>query len=168
MDIETPSIVETTHVEKPVFLSWNTLEFEPKDRHPDWIWYASLIALIIAIVAFFFGNIFFGIFAIIAGITVVIYARRAPHVLAITLSGKGININEELYLYKNIQQFWLDETGKPDKLLLLVKSSLVTLLVLPLEGVTAQAVRSILEEKEVVQIEMRESTSVVLFDRLGF
>jgi hypothetical protein len=148
-------------------LTWTTLEFEPQERHRDWNWYAGLVALIVAIVAFFYGDFFFGIFAIIAGITVVIYALLPPKHLTITINKDGVSINNETIVYANIKQFWLDETDKQDKLLLLVKGSFVSLLGLPLQGVTAESVRSALLP-HIPEVEMRESRSIKLFEHLGF
>jgi hypothetical protein len=149
-------------------VSWSALEFEAKDRHPDWVWYAGLVALIIAIISFFVQNPFFGIFSIIAGAVVIIHAYRAPKMLTITVAGDGIRINEELIDYKRVRQFWLDETDKTDKLLLLVRGSFIPMLSLPLEGVTADAVRTALRAYAIPEVEMRESHSIKIFDRLGF
>lgn len=148
-------------------LTWTTLEFEAKDRHPDWVWYAGLIAGIASVVAFFYGNIFFGIFAVIAGATVIIYAYRPPQTLTITINDTGVVINEDLIAYDSIKQFWLDETGKQDKLLLLVKTVFMPMNSFPLEGVTAESVRAALLP-HVPESFMRESTSTKLFDHLGF
>lgn len=149
-------------------LTWTTLEFEPKDRHPDWVWYAGLVAVIVAVLAFFYNNIFFGIFSLIAGATVIIYAYRAPKTISVTIDTEGVLINEERMKPKQITQFWLDETGKQDKLLLLVRGSFTPLLSLPIEGVTAESIRAALKSLSINEVEMRESRSVELFDRLGF
>ena len=149
-------------------LTWSVLEFEPKDRHPDWIWYAGFIALVVAVLSFFYGNTFFGIFCIIAGATVIIYALRPPQMLTITIHEEGIDINEEKILLKQIKQFWLDETEKQDKLLLLVQGTFMPHMSFPLEGVTAEAVRTALTSLAIPEVEMRESRSIALFDRLGF
>ena len=148
-------------------VTWTTLEYEQPDRHRDWNWYAGLIALIIAIIAFFYGDIFFGIFIIIAGITVIIYALRPPKHLTVIINADGVAINKEMVPYIQIKQFWLDETDKPDKLLLLVKGSFVPMLVLPLQGVTAETVRNALKPHS-TEVEMRESRSVKFFENLGF
>lgn len=148
-------------------LTWTTLEFEVKDRHPDWVWYAGLIAGIVAAVSFFYGNIFFGIFAIIAGVTLIIYAFHTPQTLTITIDDNGVSINEDMILYTSIKQFWLDETGKQDKLLLLVKTVFMPMNSIPLEGVTAESVRAALLP-HIPEAFMRESTSTKLFDHLGF
>ena len=148
-------------------LTWTTLEFEQKDRHPDWVYYAGLAAGIIAAVSFFYGNIFFGIFAIIAGVTVIIYAFHSPKTLTIAINDAGVSINEDLIPYASIKQFWLDESGKQDKLLLLVKTVFMPMTSLPIEGVTAESVRAALTP-HVPEVAMRESTSTKLFDHLGF
>jgi len=148
-------------------VTWTTLEFEEKERHSDWVWYAGLIAGIVAAISFFYGNIFFGIFAIVAGITVIMYSFHAPQPIVTTITDKGVQINHELVPYESIKQFWLDESGKQDKLLLLVKRAFLPMIILPVEGVTAETIRESLAP-HLPQVEMRDSTSAKIFDRLGF
>ncbi len=148
-------------------VSWTTLEFEPKERHQDWNWYAGLIAAIVATIAFFYGDVFFGIFAVIAGIVVIIYAIRPPKHLAIVINDSGVSVNEEVIPYPAIQQFWLDETDKNDKLLLLVKGSFVPMISLPLEGISAETVRAAMKD-HAPEVEMHESRSLKIFEHLGF
>lgn len=143
------------------------MEFEKKDRHPDWVWTVGLVAALAATVSFFYGNIFFGIFLLIAGAVTIIYALKHPKELAITINENGVLINDSLIDYKNITSFWLDENGKEVKLLLLVKTSFVPTLSLPLVGVSAQQVRDALVP-HAKEEEMRESRSIALFDRIGF
>ncbi len=148
-------------------LSWTTLEFEEKERHPDWLWYAGLVFGIAATICFFYGNIFFGIFLIIAGGAVIIFAQRKPAMLTITLGEKDFSVNEEVVPWERVKQFWIDESGKPDKLLLLVKGSVIPMMSLPLAGVTADAVRTEMA-KHAPEVQMRESTGVKIAERLGF
>lgn len=148
-------------------LSWSVHEFEKKERHPDWMWYVGLVFGLTAVIAFFYGNIFFGIFLCIAGAVVILYALQQPKLLIIAIEEKQLSVNAEGIPYEKITQFWLDETGKPDKLLLRVQGSFVPVISLPLEGVSAEAVRAALAPK-LKEVEMRESTSVKLFDRIGF
>ena len=148
-------------------LSWTVLEFEEKDRHPDWLWYAGLIFGIAATVSFFYGNIFFGIFLIIAGASVIMFAMRKPTRIAISFHEKELIIDSEHIVYERIKQFWIDETEKPDKLLLLVKGSFIPMLALPLGGVTAETVRTEMT-KHAPEVLMRESTGTKIAERLGF
>lgn len=148
-------------------LSWTTLEFEEKDRHPDWVWYAGLVFVIGAVVSFFYGNIFFGIFLVIAGASVVMFAMRKPQMMTVTFEEKVLVVDRERIEYERIKQFWIDESGKPDKLLLLVKGSFIPMLSVPLAGVTAEAVRA--EMKEYApEVLMHESLGTRIADRLGF
>lgn len=148
-------------------LSWTALEFEQKERHPDWLWYAGLIFGISATLSFFYGNIFFGIFLCIAGTAVIIFAQRAPQSIVVTLDESEIKVNDERIVWERVRQFWIDETGKPDKLLLLVKGSFVPMMALPLGGVTADSVRTEML-KHAPEVAMRESTGTKIADRLGF
>lgn len=148
-------------------LSWTTLEFEKKDRHPDWIWTVGLISVLASVVSFFYHNVFFGIFLIVAGAVTIIYALKHPKELSVTISDKGVSINDSFIDYKNITSFWLDETGKEAKLLLLVKTSFIPTLSLPLVGVSSSQVREALAP-HTKEEELRESRSIALFDRLGF
>lgn len=148
-------------------ITWTALEFEPRERHRDWNWYAALVAVIGAVLSFFYGNIFFGIFIIIAGATVLIYAQRPPKTLVITIDENGITVNEDLVPYELIKQFWLDETDKHDKLLLLTKANFAPLVSLPLEGVSAEAVRDAIKP-HAEEAELRESRTIKIFERLGF
>lgn len=148
-------------------LSWTTLEFEEKDRHPDWIWYAGLVFVIAAILSFFYGNIFFGIFLIVAGAAVVLFAMRKPKHINIMLDEKEIILDEEHIAYERVRQFWIDELEKPDKLLLLVKGGFVPMMAIPLENVTADTVRTKMKA-HAPEVMMRESLGVKIAERLGF
>lgn len=148
-------------------LSWSVLEFEEKDRHPDWIWYAGLVFAIGAVISFFYGNIFFGIFLVVAGAAVIIFSMRKPDMITVTFEEKRLVVDRERIDYDNIRQFWIDESGKPDKLLLLVKGSFIPMLIVPLGGVTAEAVREEMK-KHAPEVTMHESLGIKIADRLGF
>lgn len=148
-------------------ISWQTVEFEKKNRHPDWIWYTGLSFAIVATIAFFYGDIFFGIFIILSGILLIVFALREPQILSITLEEKLVRINEETIPYERIEKFWIDETEKPDKLLLLVRGSIVPVRALRLESIDAATVRSALTSK-ISESFVRESFGVKIFERLGF
>jgi hypothetical protein len=148
-------------------ISWETKEYEEKERGRDWHWYVGLIAVLAAVIAFFVHNIFFGIFLLIAGVVVIIYAKKSPEHLKIVINPDGVSINDSLIPYKDVRQWWVDEMGNQDKLLLLVRSNFVPLISLPLDGVRAIDVRAALAG-HAPEVEMHESTSVKIFDRLGF
>lgn len=164
-DISSPSPTAQT-------ISWRALEFQKKERHPDWLWYAGLAFGIAAVLSFFYGNIFFGIFLVVAGVVLIVYAIREPKLLDVTLTPEHIDIKigdlpHTTIAYEKIREFSLDETGKPDKLLVRVEGSFVPVISLPLEGVSADSIRTYLNGK-IKEGNLRESNSVKLFDRMGF
>ncbi|HSE56945.1 MAG TPA: hypothetical protein VLB02_02585 [Candidatus Paceibacterota bacterium] len=148
-------------------LSWSVHEFEKKDRHPDWIWAAGFVALVIAVLSFFYGNIFFGIFALIAGGAVIFFALREPKTITVTLSAETVRVDEQIIPYTKIEKFWLDEHGKTDKLLLAAKTGFVPVITIPLGEVAAETVREYLKQR-CTESAIPVSFSTELFDRLGF
>jgi hypothetical protein len=155
-------------VKQPITpLSWSVLEFSHTDRHPDWLWYAGLIFGIAATISFFYGNIFFGIFLVIAGASVIIFAQRAPAMITVQIDEKELVVDREHIPYDRVRQFWIDETGKPDMLLVLVPGSFVPMMAIPLGDVPAEAIRTELK-KRVPEVLMRESMGTKIAERLGF
>ncbi len=148
-------------------ISWKTLEFEKRERSGDWVWAVGLIAILAAVISFFYNNIFFGIFLIVSGAVVIIYALKHPKELLVEINEKGVSINGDLLEYKDIKAFWLDESGKDAKLLLLTKNSFVPTVSIPLFGVSAAQIRESLAPNAKEE-ELRESRSVALFDKIGF
>jgi lipid-A-disaccharide synthase-like uncharacterized protein len=149
-------------------LSWRTLEHAHKERGADWVWYAGLVAVIVAILCFIFRNPFLGIFSIVAGVVVIMIALKHPDELEILLSKEGVFINDLQIPYSSITQFWLDEKGESDKLQLIVKGSFAPVIEIPLENVRAEDVRAFLLEKGCEEKEIRQSVSSALFHKIGF
>lgn len=149
-------------------LSWRTLEHADKERGGDWVWYAGLVALIVAILCFIFGNPFLGIFSIVAGVVVILIATKKPQELEITLSAEGIFINDMQIPYSSVTQFWLDEKGESDKLQLVAKGSFAPVIEIPLEDVRAEDVREYLLAKGCEEKEIRASVSTAIFHKIGF
>lgn len=149
-------------------LSWTTLEFQQKDRHPDWLWSAGLIFALASGVAFFYSNFFFGIFLIIAGIAVIFFAIRNPKEVTYTIGEKSFALGDERIEYSSIRQFFVDESQKPAKLLLLVQGGFIPMHAIPLGDMPAEQVTAALLERGLTQTTMRESFSARVFEQLGF
>ncbi len=148
-------------------ISWTTMEFEAKERHPDWVWTAGLVFGIAAAISIFYGNLFFGIFLVIAGFLLIWAAIRPPKPLTISIEDDVVRVNDDTVVYARIKKFWIDETAKPDKLLLLVRGGLSPVMAFTLDGVTTEQVRTALKAKEIPEEFIRESTGVKIAERLG-
>jgi hypothetical protein len=148
-------------------LSWNTPEFEEKTRHNDWVWTVGFVFALSSVVAFFFGNIFFGIFLVISGGILVFTASHKPKMLNITINESGVTINEETIEHDKINHFWIDEKGKTDKLLMTVSGSFLPVVSIPLNGVKSEDLRTVMLKYN-KESEMAESIGIKIFERLGF
>lgn len=152
---------------QPETLSWTTLEFHKKERHPDWHWTAGLVAVVVAVLAFFYHNLFFGIFALVAGGVVIFFSLREPRALSVVLGKDAVSIGNQTIPYPKIDSFSLDEEGETAKLSLVVKTGLVRVVVVPIVEHSKDEVRTFLlphlSEKETPL-----SFSKKIFDRLGF
>ncbi len=149
-------------------LSWITHEHPHKERTSDWVWYAGLISVIASALSFYYKNIFFGIFILVAGFVVIVIAIKKPREMKVMITKDVLFLNEAGIPLKAIERFWLDETGELDKLLLRVRGSFAPRIEITLEGVSAEDVREFLTSCDCKEEEIRPSISAKVFDRLGF
>lgn len=148
-------------------LSWTALEYENKKRGRDWIWYVGLVTVIASTLAFFYKNFFFGILLILSGAMLILLSLRKPRTIEITISKDEITIDAKTLKFEEIKKFWLDETGKQSKLLLLTGDKLVPISTVLLENVRSEDIRNKLSPS-IEESFLRESTIDKIFEKLGF
>ena len=95
-------------------ISWKALEYEHKEKHPDWFWSLGVIVLAGAVTAIIFGNILFAILLVVGAFTLALYASRKPEHIHVTLSDRGVIINKRLYPYLTLDSFWVEDVS-PDE-----------------------------------------------------
>ncbi|MEA2112951.1 MAG: hypothetical protein U9P50_03205 [Patescibacteria group bacterium] len=146
-------------------LSWQALEYEYKDKSADWFWVVWIISLSIAITAYLFNNILFGIFIIISAFSLSIYASRRPSLLNFELSEKGISINEKLIPFNSLRSFWIEDDLK---IILQAKRKSTPYIIIPLDkSLDTNKIKEYLLEK-LEEEEHHETLSQKIFERLGF
>ncbi len=148
-------------------LSWTTLEYEEKNRGRDWVWYVGLITAIAATLAFFYNNIFFGILLVIFGIFIIFLSIRKPRSIEVLITKESISIGERVIKIEDITKFWVDESEKHSKLLLLTKNGMIPVLVVLIENVKNESVKEMLSPL-IKESFLREPTSDKIFQKLGF
>src|SRR3989344_2682438 len=91
-------------------LEWTALEYEEKERTPDWFWALGVVVIAGAVTSIIFENYFFAAFLVIAGVLMAMFAIKAPDMVHYELNKKGLKIRNRLYPYQNMKAFWVQKS----------------------------------------------------------
>jgi len=129
-------------------LEWHSPEHHFDRKTNDWYWILGIIVLGSAVLAFYFGNFLFGIFIIIAGLTIGMLSYRETKIVPIKITTRGIIFGKFLYPWMSYQSFWIeDEHVHGYRILMRPVSSYLPLTVVPVdEEVDLNDVRDVLLE----------------------
>ena len=150
------------------FLEWQDYEHNYVEHTKDWYWILGIVTICAAILAFFFGNILFGIFILLAGLILGLLTKKKPKIVTIKITNKGIVVGDMQYPFANFHSFWIeDDHMYGPRILLHPKSSMLPLTaVLIGDNVDLDHVADILDNY-LEEVPMRESAVHRLFDYLG-
>ena len=98
---------EEEPVESGEHISWQTAEYQYYQKSRDWFWALFIMTAAFLVVAIITRNFLFGALMIIAGFTIALLGGKKPRQVEITLSGRGIQIENNLYLYETLTSFWI-------------------------------------------------------------
>jgi hypothetical protein len=159
-------------VEEMQSLSWSVPEYNPRFHSNDWYWGIGLVTLVVVIVAVVYGNILFGALLIIGVGSLLYFTAREPQLLTITLSARGLRVNDTLFVYSKITAFWIEEedTIQEDHdrhLLLMTDRRIFPLLAIPIGDTPPEEIKARLLP-HIEEREMAESKTHQLFEILGF
>ena len=115
-------------------LEWDAHEYEHKERNPDWFWAAGIITLGLALAAFIFGNIIFGILIIVAAFSLAIFINRPPENIHVVVDERGLARGKILYPFETLEAFWIDTEHPHKKILLKSKKVFMPLIIVPLNS----------------------------------
>ena len=154
-------------------LEWSALEYEERDRSPDWFWALGIIVVTSSIAAIIFGNYFFAALLVLSGVLLGFLAIKKPETILYEINNKGVKIKSHLYLYENIKSFWVQiDTASDSKLkpTLFIKTERVFIPVIsiPIDYNMADDIHTVLTGKGVIEEEMTEHASSKIMESLGF
>ncbi len=72
--------------------------------------FIACISALAAVVWYFQGNIIFGIFLLLAALTLAATGRREPKPVRVQVTAEGIKVEDTKHLFKNLKSFWVDYT----------------------------------------------------------
>ena len=100
-------------------ISWQSLErHDHTIKNSDWFWALGIISAGAIILAFYFGDVLFGIILTLFAITAGMLVNKKPEVHQFEISRKGVQIGTLLYPYSNLESFWVEDSGYEDKIIL--------------------------------------------------
>ena len=154
-------------------LSWSALEYEEKERSQDWFWALGIIVATSSIASIIFGNYFFAALLVLSGILLGFFAVKKPDTVTYELNAKGLKIRNRLYPYENIKSFWvqLDTSGETNlRPMLFIHSerAFMPILSIPIDETLAVDIHSILLNRDIAEVEMKEHPSEKIMEVLGF
>ena len=147
-------------------LNWSTMEYEEKERTPDWYWALGIIVLAGSVTSIILHDYFFAVLLILGGLCLAMFANKKPGVINYEMNAKGIQINTHLYEYKKIKSFFVQTEGKP-MLFLRTSRLFVPMLSTSLDTVNPEIVKNYFLENNVPEEEMKEHYSEKIIERLG-
>jgi len=135
-------------MEKETILEWHSPEHHFDKKNNDWYWILGVICIGSSVLAFYFNNFLFGIFIIIAGLTLGMLSYRDTKIIPIKIVSKGIILGRRLYPFASYRSFWIeDEHTHGYRILMHPLNSYLPLTVIPInEEVDLNDVRDILLE----------------------
>jgi len=158
----------TIYMNEQKIFSWTGYDKLEKDRSVDWFWALAIIGIGGAILAFIFNNYLFGVFIIIATITIIFFATQKPHKLSCSITENSVCIGEQHIPFSKIESFWIEEHEDVSKLILHTKnniSPISSLYFFEKEDIETlrENLSEFIEEKHLV-----EPISYQILEKLGF
>lgn len=150
-----------------ILISWETPEYIPKDRSPDWFWAVGIIATAIIITSILLNNVLLAIFFLIATVTIFIYAKREPDIINVEITSEGIKAGRNMYPFSLLKAFDVNESGAIPHLLLRSGGITNSLLVIPIGRISLDKLKSILQNY-LPEEEIEEPLSQKILEYLGF
>lgn len=153
-------------------LEWTALEYEDKERTPDWFWALGVIVVASSLAAIIYENYFFATLIILSGVLLAFFAKKKPDTVSYSLTDRGLRIRSRLYPYDNIRAFWiqLNHPEHPAKEFLFIRSERIfmPIISIPIDQSLAKEIKEIMHSKGVPEEEMHEHPAERIMDSLGF
>jgi len=112
---------------------WHSPEHHFDKKTTDWYWGFGIITAAIAVLSFYFDNFIFGIFIIIAALTIGLLSYKETRVALIQMTTKGIMFGSRLYPFSSFRSFWIEEDYlHGPRILLHPRSNFLPLTVIPI------------------------------------
>lgn len=148
-------------------IQWKAYEYNHREKSPDWFWAVGIIAFSAAAAAVIFNNTIFAIFIILSAFTLSMYAARKPSLINIEINNKGIIVDKYIYLYQNIEKFWVAERQSGNVLIIKSVKKALPYTTISAEQVELEEIREYLSRR-IKEEELTEPLVQTITEYLGF
>jgi len=150
-------------------IAWHAPTHEYTHRSADWYWALGVLAIAGVVLSIFLGNLLFALVIALSCFSIGYLALKEPRDCEVEVSDRGVRIDTNLYPYRSLKSFAIDDESRERPQLIVMTSSLLhPELVLPLgDHVDPEELREILSLK-LPQEDHYESVLARFADFLGF
>ncbi len=121
-------------------IAWVVHTHEHRERSVDWYWAIGLVALMGAVLAFFFGDFLFAVVIVLGAGSLLWLAARGPRTHWVRVDARGLSMDGTLYKWESITSFFVEPVepavGRRGRLLVTTSGLLHPQLVIPVEDET--------------------------------
>ena len=145
-------------------IRWQTFEYHFEPKSADWFWALWILAIGVAVTAYLFNNLLFGVFILLSVFCLSLFASKRPALIDFALVKNGILIGEKLILYSSLNSFWVENN---QKILFQANRKLSPYIIIPLDNqVDSDKIREYLLT-HLEEVEHHESLLQIIFEKLG-
>jgi len=149
-------------------MEWLTPEYRHYEKSREWYAVVGIIVIGVLLAEIILGEIMLIILTILAAVAFLLLAIRHPQDLHVEISRAGVRIDGDLHPYPSLHGFSVVESFGGHKLILESTKRFTPYMIVPLgDEVDPHAVRDLLSE-QLLEEDLREPISHILFERLGF
>ena len=99
-------------------ISWKAPEHMYTEKTADWYWIVGIVSVTLAVISVLLGNTLFAILILVGVFTLTLYSTKKPQLVHVELLPAGIKIHDLVYLYTNLESFWIEEHELAPRILL--------------------------------------------------
>ena len=149
-------------------IEWQAPEYTYHPKHQNWYLWLFVVTAVLVLLALFTKNFLLVVLILLAAFVVMMYGARQPEVIKSAVTHRGVRFHERLYPYDTLKSFWIMETPRGRKLIVVSGRLVLPHVVLPLAPeVNSEDLRQYLLQY-LPEVRVEESMADVLSDYFGF
>lgn len=127
---------------------WRAPEFEIYEKSGRWYLIAGILMILMISYALYTNGPIMAITFILIGIVGYIYLQKDPRVITFSITSKGVIADKEMYLYENMNSFWIFYDPPHTKTISLhTKASMLPFIHIPLKDEDPVKIRELLMQE---------------------